>query len=81
MLQFVLLQLLNTLFTEILQLKTLKGLALHDILTEVHLLIHRGKTSTYVNTCFKKKNSTDSFSKEKENICPLHSMVLVLLEC
>ncbi|TRY87467.1 hypothetical protein DNTS_035297 [Danionella cerebrum] len=26
---------------EILELKTLKGLALHDILTEVHLLIHR----------------------------------------
>lgn len=32
--------------TEILQLKTLKGLALHDILTEVHLLIHRGKDWT-----------------------------------
>lgn len=29
--------------TEILELKTLKGLALHDILTEVHLLVHRGK--------------------------------------
>lgn len=28
---------------EILELKTLKGLALHDILTEVHLLVHRGK--------------------------------------
>lgn len=27
---------------EILQLKTLKGLALHDILTELHLLVHRG---------------------------------------
>uniref|UniRef100_A0A3P8QYS0 AAA+ ATPase domain-containing protein n=1 Tax=Astatotilapia calliptera TaxID=8154 RepID=A0A3P8QYS0_ASTCA len=26
---------------EILELKTLKGLALHDILTEVHLLVHR----------------------------------------
>ncbi|TSU24187.1 Replication factor C subunit 5 [Bagarius yarrelli] len=31
----------NALRREILQLKTLKGLALHDILTEVHLLIHR----------------------------------------
>uniref|UniRef100_A0A8L0DRN9 Replication factor C (activator 1) 5 n=1 Tax=Oncorhynchus mykiss TaxID=8022 RepID=A0A8L0DRN9_ONCMY len=30
-------------YNQILQLKTLKGLALHDILTEVHLLIHRGK--------------------------------------
>uniref|UniRef100_A0AAZ3QFY0 AAA+ ATPase domain-containing protein n=1 Tax=Oncorhynchus tshawytscha TaxID=74940 RepID=A0AAZ3QFY0_ONCTS len=29
------------LYFQILQLKTLKGLALHDILTEVHLLIHR----------------------------------------
>uniref|UniRef100_A0A8D3DWA6 Activator 1 subunit 5 n=1 Tax=Scophthalmus maximus TaxID=52904 RepID=A0A8D3DWA6_SCOMX len=28
-------------YNQILQLKTLKGLALHDILTEVHLLIHR----------------------------------------
>lgn len=34
---------LNSIPTEILQLKTLKGLALHDILTEVHLLIHRGE--------------------------------------
>lgn len=33
---------LNVSFAEILQLKTLKGLALQDILTEVHLLIHRG---------------------------------------
>lgn len=24
-------------------LKTLKGLALHDILTEIHLFVHRGK--------------------------------------
>uniref|UniRef100_A0A1A8QQ47 Activator 1 subunit 5 n=1 Tax=Nothobranchius rachovii TaxID=451742 RepID=A0A1A8QQ47_9TELE len=31
----------NTAYSQILQLKTLKGLALHDILTEVHLLIHR----------------------------------------
>lgn len=43
--QFVFLQPLNSIFTEILQLKTLKGLALHDILTEVHLLIHRGKAT------------------------------------
>lgn len=28
-------------YKQILQLKTLKGLALHDILTEVHLLVHR----------------------------------------
>lgn len=35
--------LLNASSVEILELKTLKGLALHDILTEVHLLIHRGK--------------------------------------
>lgn len=41
--QFASVQLLNTPVTEILQLKTLKGLALQDILTEVHLLIHRGK--------------------------------------
>ncbi|KTG37800.1 hypothetical protein cypCar_00038081 [Cyprinus carpio] len=34
-------RILSTLVFEILQLKTLKGLALHDILTEVHLLIHR----------------------------------------
>lgn len=34
---------LKAVLTEILQLKTLKGLALHDILTELHLLIHRGK--------------------------------------
>lgn len=32
-----------TLLTEILQLKTLKGLALQDVLTEVHLLLHRGQ--------------------------------------
>ncbi|XP_017283286.1 replication factor C subunit 5 [Kryptolebias marmoratus] len=31
----------NTAYKQILQLKTLKGLALQDILTEVHLLIHR----------------------------------------
>ncbi|XP_076845930.1 replication factor C subunit 5 [Brachyhypopomus gauderio] len=31
----------STAYKQILQLKTLKGLALHDILTEVHLLIHR----------------------------------------
>nr|XP_057925664.1 replication factor C subunit 5 [Doryrhamphus excisus] len=31
----------NTSYTQILELKTLKGLALQDILTEVHLLIHR----------------------------------------
>lgn len=31
----------TTAYNEILQLKTLKGLALHDILTEVHMLIHR----------------------------------------
>ncbi|XP_023813987.1 replication factor C subunit 5 isoform X1 [Oryzias latipes] len=29
-------------YKQILQLKTLKGLALHDILTELHLLVHRG---------------------------------------
>lgn len=27
---------------DITELKTLKGLALHDILTEVHLFVHRG---------------------------------------
>uniref|UniRef100_A0A672YM99 Activator 1 subunit 5 n=1 Tax=Sphaeramia orbicularis TaxID=375764 RepID=A0A672YM99_9TELE len=31
----------TTAYNQILQLKTLKGLALHDILTEVHLLIHK----------------------------------------
>ncbi|KAM4616098.1 replication factor C subunit 5 [Polymixia lowei] len=31
----------NTAYNQILQLKTLKGLALQDILTEVHLLVHR----------------------------------------
>ncbi|XP_054628434.1 replication factor C subunit 5 [Dunckerocampus dactyliophorus] len=31
----------NTAYQQILELKTLKGLALQDILTEVHLLIHR----------------------------------------
>lgn len=41
--QLVFFQVLDSFFTEILQLKTLKGLALHDILTEIHLLIHRGK--------------------------------------
>lgn len=40
---FFFLFLLNASSIEILELKTLKGLALHDILTEVHLLIHRGK--------------------------------------
>uniref|UniRef100_A0A3Q1IU03 AAA+ ATPase domain-containing protein n=1 Tax=Anabas testudineus TaxID=64144 RepID=A0A3Q1IU03_ANATE len=39
--QLVFFQVLDSFFTEILQLKTLKGLALHDILTEIHLLIHR----------------------------------------
>lgn len=27
---------------DIMELKTLKGLALHDILTEIHLFVHRG---------------------------------------
>ncbi|CAJ1069484.1 replication factor C subunit 5 [Xyrichtys novacula] len=31
----------TTAYKQILELKTLKGLALHDILTEVHLLLHR----------------------------------------
>ena len=31
------------LLTDIMKLKTLKGLALQDILTEVHLYVHRGK--------------------------------------
>lgn len=62
--QFVFLQLLNVVFTEILQLKTLKGLALHDILTEVHLLIHRGEATA--KKC--KKYSISNFSKGKENI-------------
>lgn len=26
------------------ELKTLKGLALHDILTEIHLFVHRGNS-------------------------------------
>lgn len=51
---------LKAMLTEILQLKTLKGLALHDILTELHLLIHRGKRDhgvdmkayTEQQTCF-----------------------------
>ena len=30
------------LLTDIMKLKTLKGLALQDILTEVHLYVHRG---------------------------------------
>lgn len=30
---------------DIMELKTLKGLALHDILTEVHLFVHRGNWS------------------------------------
>lgn len=29
-------------YAEIMALKTLKGLALHDILTEIHLFVHRG---------------------------------------
>ena len=29
--------------TDIMKLKTLKGLALQDILTEVHLYVHRGQ--------------------------------------
>lgn len=29
-------------FSDIMELKTLKGLALHDILTEIHLYVHRG---------------------------------------
>lgn len=31
----------NTVYNNIMKLKTLKGLALHDILTEVHLYVHR----------------------------------------
>lgn len=42
--------LLNASSVEILELKTLKGLALHDILTEVHLLIHRGKLTSLEHT-------------------------------
>lgn len=33
---------LNCSSLDIMELKTLKGLALHDILTEVHLFVHRG---------------------------------------
>lgn len=29
---------------DIMELKTLKGLALHDILTEIHLFVHRGNS-------------------------------------
>lgn len=29
---------------DIMELKTLKGLALHDILTEIHLFVHRGSS-------------------------------------
>lgn len=32
-----------TLISEIMELKTLKGLALQDILTEIHLFVHRGR--------------------------------------
>lgn len=31
------------LISEITELKTLKGLALQDILTEIHLFVHRGR--------------------------------------
>lgn len=33
------------LISEIMELKTLKGLALQDILTEIHLFVHRGRGS------------------------------------
>lgn len=33
---------LHLLPSEIMELKTLKGLALQDILTEIHLFVHRG---------------------------------------
>lgn len=33
---------LHFLPSEIMELKTLKGLALQDILTEIHLFVHRG---------------------------------------
>lgn len=33
---------LNCSSLDITELKTLKGLALHDILTEIHLFVHRG---------------------------------------
>ncbi|KAG8597874.1 hypothetical protein GDO81_002417 [Engystomops pustulosus] len=33
----------TTAYKQIMELKTLKGLALHDILTEVHVYVHRGK--------------------------------------
>lgn len=36
------------LLTEIIDLKTAKGLALEDILTEIHLLVHRSKKSIFV---------------------------------
>ncbi|KAJ0067918.1 hypothetical protein NL108_011705, partial [Boleophthalmus pectinirostris] len=39
----------TTAYNQILELKTLKGLALHDILTEVHMLIHRGKRRSVFN--------------------------------
>lgn len=35
---------LNCSSLDIMELKTLKGLALHDILTEIHLFVHRGNT-------------------------------------
>ncbi|KAG8597875.1 hypothetical protein GDO81_002417 [Engystomops pustulosus] len=34
----------TTAYKQIMELKTLKGLALHDILTEVHVYVHRGVT-------------------------------------
>lgn len=34
---------LHSLISEITELKTLKGLALQDILTEIHLFVHRGE--------------------------------------
>jgi len=40
--RFHCLRLFNSWCSEILQLKVLKGLALNDIITEVHLLVHRG---------------------------------------
>lgn len=35
---------LNCSSLDIMELKTLKGLALHDILTEIHLFVHRGNS-------------------------------------
>ncbi|NWX89673.1 RFC5 factor, partial [Nothoprocta ornata] len=36
----------STAYRKIAELKTLKGLALHDILTEIHLLVHRGERAS-----------------------------------